>query len=654
MTLDTQSDSARSGTGSGSMLENLRRTIWLSRADLRACYSHDPEGFDWWLFAHGRHEYPTLGRLMTPTPGDWFHRPAADIPALIAPPLTRFMQVIWSQRPDLRQLFDLTQSAGQEGYLWWYFLQGPIDYDLACCFTTEQKAFLNKPLGDREDVPIPLVLARIQQGRADLQQLYPLETTDGRIGLLNWYLRNGLVELNLVDGIDRALAELMFRPCALATGLPLLLSVLWHGDPALRARYPAPTTAALLDWACREGAPAMPAIARLLAVAAPQGAVERRETATRPRILRPGVNLIGYARAEFGIGEDVRMAALALRSAGIDFSIHSLRPGQEVSQQDDSAASFIDETLPFGINLFCMTAFDTALLHAKEAAFIFEGRTGIGFWPWELEDFPQEWKHVFGLVDEVWASSRHCYGAYRNVSTRPLRQMPMAVTVDASAGMGRADFGLPSDRLLFVFAFDTLSSLARKNPIGCVRAFRLAFPQGTEPATLVIKTMRTIMNADAWAAVADEIGSDPRIIVIDDTLRRGAVLDLYRACDIFVSLHRAEGFGRGLVEAMLLGRPVIATGYSGNMDFTIPATAALVDYDLRPVLEGEYTHAAGDRWAEPDLDHAAWQMRRLAADYDYRSSLASNAQILASRAYSPEAVGRRYRTELARLGLGAQ
>lgn len=651
MRADALSGTTNCNARSGLMLENLRRTIWLSRADLRNYYSQDPEGFEWWLFAHGRHEYPTLGRLMSPTPGDWFHMPAVDIPALIAPPLTRFMQVIWSQRPDLRQLFDLTQPAGQEGYLWWYFLQGPIDYDLACCFTTEQKAFLNKPLGDREDLPIPLVLARIQQGRADLQQLYPLETPDGRIGLLNWYLRNGLVELNLVDGIDRVLAELMFRPCALTPGLPLLLSVLWHADPALRARYPAPAAAALMDWVCREGAPAMPAIARLLAVAVQEGLVGRRETAARPRALRPGVNLIGYARAEFGIGEDVRMAALALRSAGIDFSIHSLRPGQEVSQQDDSAASFIDGTLPFGINLFCMTAFDTALLHAKEAASLFEGRTGIGFWPWELEDFPQEWTHVFGLVDEVWASSRHCYGAYRNASARPLRQMPMAVTVDASAGMGRADFGLPSDRLLFVFAFDTLSSLARKNPIGCVRAFRLAFPQGTEPAALVIKTMRTIMDADAWAAVADEIGSDPRIIVIDDTLRRGAVLDLYRACDIFVSLHRAEGFGRGLVEAMLLGRPVIATGYSGNMDFTVPATAALVDYDLRPVLEGEYTYGAGGRWAEPDLEHAAWQMRRLAADYDYRSSLASTAQMLASRAYSPKAVGQRYRAELVRLGL---
>jgi glycosyltransferase involved in cell wall biosynthesis len=119
-------------------------------------------------------------------------------------------------------------------------------------------------------------------------------------------------------------------------------------------------------------------------------------------------------------------------------------------------------------------------------------------------------------------------------------------------------------------------------------------------------------------------------------------MDLHRACDCFVSLHRAEGFGRGIAEAMMLGKPTIVTGYSGNMDFTTPGTSALVDHRLRPLGSDEYPFGAGQSWAEPDVSHAAWCMRRMVSDRQWREALAGNGQTLVRATYSPQPVGAMY------------
>lgn len=210
----------------------------------------------------------------------------------------------------------------------------------------------------------------------------------------------------------------------------------------------------------------------------------------------------------------------------------------------------------------------------------------------------------------------------------------MAVSVDGTAGSTRRDFGVSEGQFVYIFAFDFLSGVARKNPVGCVRAFRAAFPSGSEAVGLVVKVMRPAADSIEWQEFLHEAQMDPRVTVIDRTLDRREVLDLYRACDCFVSLHPSEGFGRGLAEAMLLGRAVVATGYSGNMDFTSSDTAGLVDFVMRDVGDGEYTFGHGRRWANPDIDHAAWCIRKVAADRDCRERIAAT--------YSPAVVGGRY------------
>jgi glycosyltransferase involved in cell wall biosynthesis len=140
----------------------------------------------------------------------------------------------------------------------------------------------------------------------------------------------------------------------------------------------------------------------------------------------------------------------------------------------------------------------------------------------------------------------------------------------------------------------------------------------------------------------EEARSDARITVISRTLDRGELLDLYRACDCFMSLHRSEGFGRNIAEAMMLGKPVIVTGHSGNMDFTTPGTAALVDHHPCRVGKDEYPFREGLSWAEPDVDHAAWWMRRLVTDRQLAERLARQERELTLATYSPEIVGAGY------------
>ena len=340
-----------------------------------------------------------------------------------------------------------------------------------------------------------------------------------------------------------------------------------------------------------------------------------------------GVNLFGYARGELGIGEDVRLVASALETQRIPFCIVNVEPGREISQEDRSVEHWIVEKPRYGINLFCLTGVEQARLACEKGVEVLSGRYNIGLSPWELPHWPSSCQYAYGTVDEIWGISSHTASAYRD-APHPVHAMSLPVTIDSIAELGRADFGLPEKAYLFVFAFDINSSVARKNPEGVIRAFQKAFPKkGAGEVGLVLKVNTAHAKAGslslldrmdlyiskhrAWHAVKRLAEGDPRIHVIERGMRRPEVLALYRACDCFVSLHRAEGFGRCLAEALLLELQVITTGFSGNMDFCSEPRVGLVRYQLRPLREDEYFWSDGQMWADPDIDHAAELMRSI-------------------------------------------
>jgi len=396
--------------------------------------------------------------------------------------------------------------------------------------------------------------------------------------------------------------------------------------------------------------------------------VTRLVATARRGIARPklpfGVNLYGYAKGELGIGEDVRLAAAALRTQEIPFSIINVEPGKEISQEDHSAHEWISKKPQYAINLLCITGVEQARLVCEHGTDMFGDRYNIGLSPWELPHWPASCQHTYGAVDELWGISDYTACAFATAPI-PVKAMTLPVQVAEVSSEGRREFGLPEKPYLFFFSFDIHSSIARKNPEGVIRAFQKAFPkEGPEEVGLVIKVNVSGSGIEklnllerihyyfhkehSWNGVKRRAASDSRIYFIEESMRRPRVMALYKACDCYVSLHRAEGFGRGIAEAILLGKQVITTGFSGNMDFCKEPRVALVRHQLRALKTGEYNWGDGQVWAEPDVDHAAELMREMRKNPRDTSDPGHD--------FSPEAVGRIYakRLEEIRVGLGSE
>jgi glycosyltransferase involved in cell wall biosynthesis len=272
-----------------------------------------------------------------------------------------------------------------------------------------------------------------------------------------------------------------------------------------------------------------------------------------------------------------------------------------------------------------------------------ECKYSIGYWAWELAEYPDEWMNAFLFYDEIWASTEFARAAFASKSPRPVHLMPMVVENPAIDGsLNRDYFGLPTDRFLLFFHFDFRSFVERKNPDAAIRAFLEAFPTGAESVGLVIKTLNGEHDPAGWARVTSLASTDSRIQIINREFTRLEVTSLIGACDCYVSLHRSEGFGRGLAEAMLLEKPVITTSYSGNMDFCSAETTFLVDYDLVPVREHDYIGTKNQVWADAKVGHAAEVMRTVYGNKELRERVARQGAAMIRAKYSPEVVGALY------------
>lgn len=361
-----------------------------------------------------------------------------------------------------------------------------------------------------------------------------------------------------------------------------------------------------------------------------------------------GVNLVGYVFGQLGIGEDVRMAGHAFLAAGVPMVMRDFKPGPQIPQNDRSMAAYVSEEGPYQFNIFCMTAQENGRCYAKWGKAAFEGRYNIGYWPWEIGSWPAEWRQMIDLVDEVWVSTWHTYGALSKVCDKPLKHMPMAVLLGDVSDFGgregaRKHFGLPGTARLFCFSFDLHSYIDRKNPQAVVDAFLQAFPRkdfGANDVGLVIKTHKPSFKEPLWEKLKQLAARDARIHIFEESLQRPDLLALYQCCDCFVSLHRAEGFGRGIAEALQLGLHVITTGYSGNVDFCQSPYADLVSYKMIPIKKDQYPYGAGRSWADPSVTDAARKMRAFV-----EASVDKPIKTVWPE-FSPEAVGARYKSRL--------
>jgi glycosyltransferase involved in cell wall biosynthesis len=278
----------------------------------------------------------------------------------------------------------------------------------------------------------------------------------------------------------------------------------------------------------------------------------------------------------------------------------------------------------------------------------FRGRYNIGYWLWEQPEFPERYHGSFAYVDEVWVASDYCLEALSRVSPVPVVKVPPPLPAEGlrTKGVGRDYFGLEDRQRVFLFMFDAHSIVERKNPSGLIRAFKRAFPDDPD-ARLVLKVMR------APRALLDGLiaeANDPRVVIIDRLLEREEVNSLLELCDCYVSLHRSEGFGLTLAEAMALGKPVIATGYSANLDFMNVGNSLLVRYQMVRLERDFPPYPRGSAWADPDVGHAAELMRAVHQDPDLARRLGQRARDDVMAYLSPQAAGARMVERLALIG----
>jgi glycosyltransferase involved in cell wall biosynthesis len=387
------------------------------------------------------------------------------------------------------------------------------------------------------------------------------------------------------------------------------------------------------------------------------GLVGRQRAVRRPRVPENvcrselGVNVAGYLAAESGLGEAARSSVRALERADIPFVLNDV-PGPQRAT-DRTYSSFVSEN-PHPFNLVHLNADNMGAFEKQQGRQYFRDRYTIGFWFWELSRFRDDWVRSFRVVDEVWAASRFARDAIgaSAPAVLPVIRMPLPVTAPDVAALGRAHFGIPDDRFAFLYTFDVSSQTERKNPLAVVRAFRRA-GLAPERAMLVLKFTNGQCDREAVRRLT-EAGAGSPVLMLEGVMDRPELTALVNACDCYVSLHRAEGFGLTMAEAMVLGKPVIATAYSGNMDFMTADTACLIDYRLVPLTRDYGPYLRGFEWAEPDVDQAAQAMRRLVEAPEPARELGARGRAMVGAHLGLEAVARRYRHRLDAVRAGSK
>ena len=326
------------------------------------------------------------------------------------------------------------------------------------------------------------------------------------------------------------------------------------------------------------------------------------------------MNYAGFVSAALGLGQAARGYVKALREQGFEVSTvdaEALLPGWEKSGSHDLSAPLKRRNFPHPVNIIHINPdliYNFWHLAGRE---FFENRYTIGIWAWETPVFPARWYDRFNLVNEIWVGGSFMARGITMASPVPVLVIPHAVETSEEAP-DRNLFGLSPDEYIFLFSFDFNSSPIRKNPCGVIEAFRKAFDP-TEPARLVIKSINGARRPEERKRMKD-LCRDLRVTFIDEVLTDRNRSKLLASCDAFVSLHRAEGFGLGIAEGMAAGKPVVATGWSGNMDFMNVGNSFPVDFSLAPLESEDPPYEEGSLWAVPDTDDAAEKMRRIFED----------------------------------------
>ena len=597
-------------------------TLLRSRPDLRMRFPHAlTEGADGafaaWLAAG------TEGEMALP-PGL-----ADQLEDVWSGDLARRPRQVYVWRDDVHQAHPVgLLPPGYAAYLRYLFRDGQFEYR----FRLEEAWWFLLCNAERPAAE----LVRTYRFNVEWQRVHPLGlTVFGRDALAAW--------IGQRYGLDSATAWL--DPATWPDQLPAAdqVRLAYASSPSWQRLHPTALreeggAAALLAWLAGPDGNQVQPVRRWCA--------DGLRTGLPAAVAGLAVNVLGHFCYPSGLRVSVESASDAMKGVGIAVSCRDIRthlnddpPHTSVGGLETADVTLI-HTQPGDLFL---KAYERADLAPRDP------RTfRIGYWYWELDEAPAEWGPIARSADEVWTATEFVAAALRRVVDVPVHVLFPGVRIGAFTPTPREALGAPGrgdGRFAFLFSFHMASITERKNPHGLIRAFRQAFAPH-EAVDLVIKTTSEARHA-AELAELRAATQGANITVIDAVFTPEQTLALMDGCDAYVSLHRAEGLGLGMAEAMLLGKPVIATRYSGNLQFMDDGNSLLVDCTVGPIGRAIAPYTAEARWAEPSVDHAARLMRQLFDDQDAARALGRRAQAAARDTMSLDAAGRRMAARLA-------
>lgn len=371
-----------------------------------------------------------------------------------------------------------------------------------------------------------------------------------------------------------------------------------------------------------------------------------RRPVTTARRRGPGVNVFADLRADTGLAEGARRHACALLRAGANMTVtevHSFAPHRTTPPPPELLELPAGKHHPIDLWTLNLSEFELVPQESMD-------RYTVAIWAWEMPVVYDETVAQLRRLDELWVVSSFVADAFRTVTDMPITVIGNVVEMPEHPAPDRVAFGLPADAVIVLFSFSASSSDARKNPYGVIEAFRRAFAPAERgrQAHLVIKAVDLDDHPGMKQHLANELASVHGTL-ISRSLTRPEMDTLLATCDIYVSLHRSEGFGLGIAEAMALGKPVIATGYGGNTDFMPSGAGVTIGYTVRDISEDDHRfspasmhwYKPGQMWAEPNVGQAARWLRLLAQQPDLRERVGHAGAAAVEQRCSMSAVGAR-------------
>lgn len=407
--------------------------------------------------------------------------------------------------------------------------------------------------------------------------------------------------------------------------LPRMVDALSHHRPELAGTlaWPVPTEAAhaAATWLATTGVDEeglTPAVALRLGAALREWATACDDASRRHRVpAERVVNVVGIAGSASGLATATTQLEALCASAGIEHRMVPVAHPHTTTRLDD--AGHLDlfgsgpPPPPADIAVVGINANTLGEISPLGRRRLFGDSYRVGYWWWEVDRMPDDYRALLDVVDEIWVGSTHVASLFRGLTDRPVHRVPLPPRQPTPGDVDLAALGVDPATTLFTFAFDHSGVLARKNPLGLIEAWRTAFTPD-DGCTLVIKTVNHSLHRVSAEALRHAAAGRPDIVLVEEFLDASALDGLLAASSAYVSLHRAEGLGLGMLDAALLGVPVIATATGGCMDFLDPESSWLVPGDTVAVGPGSAPYPPDATWCEPDLEVAVAHLRAVAAD----------------------------------------